>query len=97
MRAANSLTLSGRPACRHVKTTGDIKDFVVTEEAGIAKGVRRIIAVTGTEAREASHLANDAEDELKHITTLKGKEREKAAKSYLTVSLARNPEKSSSL
>jgi len=68
----------------HVETTGDIKDFVITEEAGIAKGVRRIIAVTATEAREASHLANEAEDELNHIKTLKGKEREKAAKSYLT-------------
>lgn len=69
----------------HVNTTGDIKDFVVVEESGIAKGVRRVIAFTGSDAREASHLARDCEDELERITQLKGKEREKAAKGYLLV------------
>ncbi|KAI9806910.1 MAG: Alanine--tRNA ligase [Piccolia ochrophora] len=37
----------------HVLKTGDIKDLVVLDESGIAKGVRRIIAVTG----EAAHAA----------------------------------------
>ncbi|GAA5824475.1 hypothetical protein JCM11251_000438 [Rhodosporidiobolus azoricus] len=45
----------------HVAKTGDIKDFVITEESGIAKGIRRILAITGEDARKASHLANDAE------------------------------------
>ncbi|CAL1705403.1 unnamed protein product [Somion occarium] len=36
----------------HVAKTGEIKDFVITEESGIAKGIRRIIAVTGNEAKE---------------------------------------------
>lgn len=42
----------------HVKTTGDIKYFVILEESGIAKGIRRIVAVTGTEAFEAQRVAD---------------------------------------
>lgn len=72
--------------CRHVKTTGDIKDLIITEESGIAKGVRRVIAITGTEAREAQHLAREAEDELQHARSLKGKEKDKAAKAFTQVS-----------
>lgn len=48
--------------------------------------MRRIIALTGTEAREASHLAQDAQDELASMKSMNGKEKEKAAKSYLVVS-----------
>ncbi|KAJ7733086.1 tRNA synthetases class II (A)-domain-containing protein [Mycena olivaceomarginata] len=36
----------------HVAKTGDIKDFVIIEESGIAKGIRRITAVTGHEAQD---------------------------------------------
>lgn len=71
---------------RHVNTTGDIKDLIITEESGIAKGVRRVIAITGTEAREATHLAKEAEDELHHARSLKGKDKDKAIKAYLGVS-----------
>jgi len=39
----------------YVQKTGDIKDLVILEESGIAKGVRRIIAVTGEDAREDAH------------------------------------------
>ncbi len=35
----------------HVRKTGEIGEFVITEESGIAKGIRRIIAVTGAESR----------------------------------------------
>ena len=31
---------------RHVAKTGDIKNSVITEEVGIAKGIRRIVAVS---------------------------------------------------
>ncbi|CAI2032306.1 hypothetical protein SEUBUCD646_0H03590 [Saccharomyces eubayanus] len=54
----------------HVNKTGDIKYFVILEESGIAKGIRRIVAVTGTEAFEAQRLAEqfgadlDAADKL---------------------------------
>lgn len=42
-------------------------------------------ALTGTKARDAQDLAKEAAEELEHIKTLKGKEKEKAAKGYLTV------------
>ncbi|KAK9469634.1 tRNA synthetases class II (A)-domain-containing protein [Lipomyces arxii] len=41
----------------HVKSTGDIKELIITEESGIAKGIRRIVAVTGKEAYEVQRLA----------------------------------------
>ena len=37
----------------HVKSTGEIKAFCITQETSIAKGVRRIFAVTGETAQEA--------------------------------------------
>ncbi|CCH41400.1 alanyl-tRNA synthetase [Wickerhamomyces ciferrii] len=48
----------------HVAKTSDIKDFVIVEESGIAKGIRRIIAVTGTEAHEVQRIAQEFEHEL---------------------------------
>lgn len=48
----------------HVNKTGDIKDLVIIEESGIAKGIRRIVAVTGNEAREAQRIANDFDEQL---------------------------------
>lgn len=38
--------------------TGDIKSIVITEESGIAKGIRRITAVTGHEAAEVTRIAD---------------------------------------
>lgn len=43
----------------HVQKTGDIKDLIVLEENGIAKGIRRIIAVTGSEAHEVQRVAEE--------------------------------------
>ncbi|SCU82138.1 LAFA_0C09274g1_1 [Lachancea sp. 'fantastica'] len=48
----------------HVNKTGDIKDFVITEESGIAKGIRRIVAVSGTEAHEVQRIASSFDAEL---------------------------------
>lgn len=42
----------------HVVKTGDIKEFLILEESGIAKGIRRIVAVTGSEASEAQRIAD---------------------------------------
>ncbi|KAK3822598.1 MAG: tRNA synthetases class II (A)-domain-containing protein [Benniella sp.] len=42
----------------HVAKTSDIKQFVITEETGIAKDTRRIVAVTGEEAHQAEKIAN---------------------------------------
>ncbi|KAK4699029.1 alanyl-tRNA synthetase, partial [Phenoliferia sp. Uapishka_3] len=68
----------------HVAKTGDIKDFVITEESGIAKGIRRIIAITGEDARQASHRASDAEARFAAIEKLDGKDQDKALKVFDT-------------
>lgn len=44
----------------HVEQTGFIKDLVIVEESGIAKGIRRIIAYTG----EAAHKVQREADEF---------------------------------
>ncbi|KAE8234372.1 hypothetical protein CF326_g588 [Tilletia indica] len=51
----------------HVAKTGDIKDFVIIEESGIAKGIRRVVAVTGEEAAEVNRVAADAKLRLETI------------------------------
>ena len=43
--------------CRHLRRSGDIGDFVLVSEEAIAKGTRRIVAVTGAEASKALHKA----------------------------------------
>lgn len=54
----------------HVESTGSIKQLVLVEESGIAKGIRRIVAYTGEAAhrvqREAAEFSNklDALDDM---------------------------------
>lgn len=60
--------------------TGDIKDFVITEESGIAKGIRRITAVTGLEAQAVTRLAQDLKAKLDRTELLAGKEKDAALK-----------------
>ena len=48
----------------HVRSTGDIKDIVIVEESGIAKGIRRIIAVTGEDAHRVQREAADFSEKL---------------------------------
>ncbi|CAO1613295.1 unnamed protein product [Parajaminaea phylloscopi] len=55
----------------HVAKTGDIKDFVVIEEGGIAKGIRRIVAVTGEEAHAVTRVADEASAKLETIIAIK--------------------------
>ena len=43
----------------HVDQTGLIKDLVIVEESGIAKGIRRIIAYTGDAAHEVQRNATE--------------------------------------
>ena len=51
----------------HVQKTGDIKELVIIEESGIAKGIRRIIAVTGEEAHTVQRLAEDFNQRLSKL------------------------------
>ena len=48
----------------HVDKTGEIKELVVLEESGIAKGIRRIIAVTGQDAYKVQRIAKDFAEKL---------------------------------
>ncbi|KAL0581861.1 Alanine--tRNA ligase [Marasmius crinis-equi] len=60
----------------HVQKTGDIKNFVITEESGIAKGIRRIVAVTGHEAQEVTRIAKDLETRVEQVDKMQGKDKD---------------------
>lgn len=66
----------------HVAKTGDIKDFIVVEESGIAKGIRRIIAVTGHEAVEARRVAEGLVAKLDRLDNSSGKEKDFGLKAF---------------
>ncbi|KAI0787758.1 tRNA synthetases class II (A)-domain-containing protein [Fomes fomentarius] len=66
----------------HVARTGEIKDFIVTEESGIAKGIRRVVAVTGHEAAEARRVGEELTTRLNRIETLGDAEKDAALKAY---------------
>ncbi|KAG6820894.1 hypothetical protein H0H93_010238 [Arthromyces matolae] len=66
----------------HVARTGDIKDFVITDESGIAKGIRRIVAVTGHEAQAVTRTAQELNENLTRIEQLTGKEKDTALKAF---------------
>ena len=51
----------------HVQKTGDIKELIVVEESGIAKGIRRIVAVTGEAAHAAQRVAADFAEHLARL------------------------------
>jgi len=69
----------------HVARTGDIKDFVITEESGIAKGIRRIVAVTGHEAQDVTRVADAFEARIKQVEQLTGKAKDTALKTLSVV------------
>lgn len=69
----------------HVARTGDIMDFVITEESGIAKGIRRIVAVTGHEAQEVTRVADSFETRIKQVELLTGKTKDTALKTLSVV------------
>ena len=54
----------------HVEATGLIKDLIIVEESGIAKGIRRIVAYTGDGAHQAQRDAKVFSDKLDHIQAL---------------------------
>ncbi|RDW73232.1 alanine--tRNA ligase [Coleophoma cylindrospora] len=54
----------------HVSETGLIKELIVVEESGIAKGIRRVVAFTGAKAREAQRVASEFEARIKSLETM---------------------------
>lgn len=66
----------------HVEETGLIKDLVIVEESGIAKGIRRIIAYTGAEAHRVQREADEFSKKLDALEKLPfGPEKEAQLKS----------------
>ena len=51
----------------HVKTTAEIKELIILEESGIAKGTRRMIAVTGTDAEAVQRRASLLEERIERL------------------------------
>lgn len=65
----------------HVQKTGDIKDLVILEEGGIAKGIRRIIAVTGEDAHAVQRTADEFSERLSFLEGMPhGQNKEQEAK-----------------
>ncbi|KAG5461975.1 MAG: hypothetical protein BJ554DRAFT_5751, partial [Olpidium bornovanus] len=58
------------PSHSHVAKTGDIKHFGLIEETAVAKGIRRIVAVTGEEAQEAARVADEFLSRLEYLSSL---------------------------
>ncbi|KAK3694602.1 tRNA synthetases class II (A)-domain-containing protein [Podospora appendiculata] len=54
----------------HVDQTGQIKDLIIVEESGIAKGIRRIVAYTGDGAHQAQRLATTFAEKLNHTEAM---------------------------
>ncbi|KJZ77450.1 Alanine--tRNA ligase [Hirsutella minnesotensis 3608] len=54
----------------HVEKTGLIKDLVIVEESGIAKGIRRIIAYTGETAHQVQREATEFSKKLDALSAL---------------------------
>ena len=51
----------------HVAKTSDIKELIILEESGIAKGIRRIVAVTGEDAYKVQEVATDFSKRLDRL------------------------------
>jgi alanyl-tRNA synthetase len=54
----------------HVDQTGIIKDLVIIDETAVAKGIRRMTALTGEAAHEVQRLAATFEHRLKMIESI---------------------------
>ena len=67
----------------HVKNTSEIKDMVVLEENGIAKGIRRIVAVTGALAHEVQRKAEEWDKRVAQLERMEyGSEKETKTKEW---------------
>ena len=65
----------------HVSKTSDIKELVIVEESGIAKGIRRIVAVTGEDAYAVQRLAEAFQKRLDTLERMpQGHEKERDMK-----------------
>ena len=69
----------------HVAKTADIKELIIIEESGIAKGIRRIIAVTGEDAYNVQRVAEIFAERLSRLEKMPhGHEKEQEVKTTTT-------------
>jgi alanyl-tRNA synthetase len=61
---------------------------VITEESGIAKGIRRITAVTGHDAQEVIRTAEALKAKLEEAQQLNGKDKDDALKVLAVVRMS---------
>lgn len=71
----------------HLQNSGHIEKFVILSEEAIAKGIRRIIAVTGSEGLKAHKKADQLEKEVAELSTKVKSEIEKSKEAANLVSL----------
>jgi alanyl-tRNA synthetase len=65
----------------HVEQTGLIKDLIIVEESGIAKGIRRIVAYTGEAAHEVQRQAVEFGKRIEALEKMEnGAQKEEEAK-----------------
>ena len=55
----------------HVSSTGEVKKLVVLTEEGIAKGIRRIVAVTGQDAFDVDRVAAEFQEKLDNLERMR--------------------------
>jgi len=55
---------------RHLHYTGHIGDFIIASEDAIAKGIRRIVALTGPEATKAIRTAKILQKQLSQLQAM---------------------------
>lgn len=65
----------------HVVSSSRIGGLVIVEESAVAKGIRRVVALTGSEAFAAQKLADEFEKTLAEMEVLKGSKLETGLKS----------------
>ena len=51
----------------HVQETGVIKELIIIEESGIAKGIRRIVAITGEDAYAVQRVATEFGERISRL------------------------------
>ena len=66
----------------HITNTRDAKAFALLSEEGIAKGVRRITAVTAGCATQAMELASSIDSDINEASQLEGALLEKVLSFY---------------
>ncbi len=72
---SNSIELCGGT---HIRNTKDAEDFIIISEEAVSGGVRRLVAVTGKEAKHVTNLGEALEADIRQADRLKGDELSKA-------------------